>query len=162
MASKKRTVQAPGKVDFDKLGVAPPENIRWRVLRNYKTRSVIRMYGYCVSASGLGPWVGYDETNLGQAPCTHCGFIAFEKWRFSSESTRLLHVCPGHFAGLDSSGNRVPCNFDGVTNDDGGHVCSGKPSMSWHGVKRWNVTDGWMEVTEAELAQPSDLIRERR
>ncbi len=132
----RRTRQVSGSVDYDQLGKPAPELMRWRKLYNEKTKTFIRVFAYSVRPPNIGPWSGYDAELLPQAPCSHCG---------RTGNGTKLHVCPGDL-GRNSEGTLVKCYHEGNTNDEGGHVCVGHPSMCWHGIKRWRPDEGWKEV----------------
>lgn len=129
---------AGGQVDFDAVRESVHvANARWRALRHNQTKEIVRVFAYSARPPNRGPWVGYDSALMPQAPCTHCGRAAFDRPLAAS----FLHLCKGYYVGRESES----CAYDGLRNDDGEHVCTGIPSMSWHGVKRWSETE-WSEI----------------
>ncbi len=141
MANRKRTKNpgAGGQVDFD--AVAPEMPVKgsfgyWRVLRNRKSGVILKIFGYAITPVN-GPWVGYTEITLNQAPCEHCG---------RKGHLDRLHVCPGFYLPGPTGDPGPPvCNYDGMKTNDGEHVCTGRPSMSFHGLSRFS-SEEWTEM----------------
>lgn len=117
---------AGGSVDYDHLG-PPLKKERWYTLRARDGKTV-QIYGY---RSPLG-WTGYDREGLLDAPCSHCGRVGL---------SLSPHICRGYWIGRENE----PCAYDGMKANNGEHVCSGMPSMAWHGVKVWK-REGWSEI----------------
>lgn len=118
-----------GKVDFKNLHkreVERSKRIRWRILRCFDNDALIRMFGY-VCNGGQGPWFGYPEGSLQDAPCSHCGQVGVFDDKFGTEDAPR-HFCPGHY-----DGKQLPCLED--------HLCRGEPSMSYGGVPFWKTSD---------------------
>lgn len=116
-----------GKVDYKNLHkneVQRAKRIRWRVLRCLSNGADIRMFGYSCNGSD-GPWFGYPEGSLMDAPCVHCGQVGV--FQGDDEST-WRHHCPGHYGG-----KTLPCLED--------HLCRGEPSMSSGIVPMWRSDD---------------------
>lgn len=141
MASRKsqRTIHYPGQPDLDRYHQGPA---RWRRLRQKEGDTEIIVYGY----EAGNKFVGIPPTDMNRAPCSHCGQLAFARFAHDTAAGVLLdkdnaivHTCPG-FLGRDSRGEEVPCPQGQA------HVCTGKPSMSWHGVSFYPWYD-WKEVT---------------
>lgn len=146
MAKRTRNPGAGGAVDFDAVKPPEPEIVKpgyWRVLRNRKSGVLLKVFAYFVPMKG--PWVGYTEITLNQAPCDHCG---------RSGHLDRLHVCPGYYLG---EGAPPVCAYDGLKTDDGEHVCVGRPSMSYHGLSRFS-SEEWIEMV---ASKPAPLVKKR-
>src|SRR5262245_28765750 len=134
-ARAQRTVHYPGKPDLANYGQGPA---RWRLIERIGTDETLTIFGY----ESHRDYIGIPPADMGRAPCSHCGQLAFQ--RFTGTTAEILvskheiiHTCPG-FLGRDSLGVEVPCP------EGHEHVCTGKPSMSWHGVSRYPRTE-WKE-----------------
>lgn len=148
MTTNKRTKNphAGGAVDFDAVQptVEPHRFGYWRVLRNRKTGETFKLFGYNAGdvVSGKGPWVGYTEETIKQAPCEHCG---------RAGHMDRLHVCPGFYLPGPTGDPGPPvCNYEGMKANNGEHVCCGRPSMAYHGVSRFSG-DEWSELVVNRL-----------
>lgn len=135
MPKNKRVVRHMGEVTRESIAQLTQKPVRWRILQNTKTREIVRFFGYGIGTGG--PWVGYPGLKIKEAPCTHCGQLAFGLW--GTQAEQATHECPGHL-GKDSLGVTVPCG----TGEP--HECTGLPSMSYHGVYRWTALNNWEEV----------------
>lgn len=118
----KRTVHYPGKVDLTNFGKGP---VKWLTIQQRGTREIVMFFGYETPTR----FIGIRPADMVRAPCTHCGQTPFAT--YTAKSQERPHVCPG-FIGRDSVGYEVPC-----ANGTEAHVCTGQPSMSWHGVSHW-------------------------
>lgn len=121
---RKRSIRVPGTVDFHTLGKKP---VRWRRLQNIKDESnIVIIYGYCAFPPDIGPWFGWAEDMIQNAPCTHCGRINI----FNRED--WTHECPGMNGGFV-----LPCLEP--------HPCEGQPTMGGGLYKRY-LFDEWREL----------------
>lgn len=121
----KRVRRIPGEVSFK----APEPPTRARQLQNLETGLIINIYGYAGHPPQGGPWFGYLLSELLKAPCNHCGQIEV----FQENSWK--HICPAIYDRV-----QLPCAEP--------HDCIGRPSMSFHGVTQWYLTE-WQEVSIA-------------